>query len=166
MRLIPEFKSEDEEREFWATHDSTDYVDWSKARRLVLPSLKPSSRVGLAPLPIGLFKRLVEAASRPKCRIIELAVFRGHPEEGLANEPFQDISKIRPPSWITVYYELEESSTGQTASGAVNMYLDGDGHATEILGLDLLVTLFERDFADAIVDSLLAAVKYYEVARA
>jgi len=29
-RVIPEFKSETEEQEFWATHDSTDYVDWSR----------------------------------------------------------------------------------------------------------------------------------------
>lgn len=28
---IPQFSSEDEEREFWATHDSTEYIDWSKA---------------------------------------------------------------------------------------------------------------------------------------
>lgn len=31
LKSIPQFKNEDEEREFWATHDSTDYVDWSKA---------------------------------------------------------------------------------------------------------------------------------------
>ena len=166
MRPIPEFKSEDEEREFWATHDSTDYVDWSKARRLVLPNLKPKDFASHAHLPIDFFKRLVEAALRPKCRIIELAVFRDHPEAGLADEPFQDISEIQPPSWITVYYELEEISTGQTASGAVNMYVDEDGHAMEILGLDLVVGPFERDFAGAIVDSLLAAVEYYEIARA
>ena len=28
-KQIPKFESEDEEREFWATHDSTDYIDWS-----------------------------------------------------------------------------------------------------------------------------------------
>ena len=30
---IPQFNNEDEEREFWATHDSTEYVDWSKAEK-------------------------------------------------------------------------------------------------------------------------------------
>ena len=30
---IPQFSSEDEEREFWAAHDSTEYIDWSKAER-------------------------------------------------------------------------------------------------------------------------------------
>ncbi|MEK7679930.1 MAG: BrnA antitoxin family protein, partial [Deltaproteobacteria bacterium] len=41
-KKIPKFKSEDEEREFWATHDSSGYVGWKKARRVVLPELKPS----------------------------------------------------------------------------------------------------------------------------
>ena len=41
---IPEFKNEDEEREFWATHDSADYIDWDKAERVVFPKLKPSTK--------------------------------------------------------------------------------------------------------------------------
>jgi len=41
-KKIPKFKSEDEEREFWDRHSPLDYFDWSKAKRLVLPNLKPS----------------------------------------------------------------------------------------------------------------------------
>ena len=41
---IPKFQSEDEEREFWATHDSTEYVDWDNAEEVVLPKLKPSTK--------------------------------------------------------------------------------------------------------------------------
>jgi predicted DNA binding CopG/RHH family protein len=41
-KKIPKFKSEDKERKFWATADSTEYIDWEKARRTVLPNLKPS----------------------------------------------------------------------------------------------------------------------------
>lgn len=41
-RRLPKFKSEAEERRFWATHDSTEYLDWSKAERVVFPNLKPS----------------------------------------------------------------------------------------------------------------------------
>ena len=41
-KKIPKFKSEDEERKFWATQDSTEYVGWKKAKRVVLPELKPS----------------------------------------------------------------------------------------------------------------------------
>ena len=32
MKKIPDFKNENAERKFWATHDSTEYVDWSKAK--------------------------------------------------------------------------------------------------------------------------------------
>ena len=42
IKPIPKFKNEKEERKFWMTHDSTDYVDWSKARKAVFPSLKPT----------------------------------------------------------------------------------------------------------------------------
>ena len=44
MKDMPEFKNEEEEHEFWAEHDSTDYVDWSKAKRGVFPNLKPSTK--------------------------------------------------------------------------------------------------------------------------
>ncbi|MCA9898460.1 MAG: BrnA antitoxin family protein, partial [Anaerolineales bacterium] len=43
-KQIPEFENEDEEREFWATHDSTEYLDWEKAERAVFPKLKPSTK--------------------------------------------------------------------------------------------------------------------------
>lgn len=42
-KKIPVFKTEDEEREFWAQADSTEYVDWSKARIVRFPNLRPSS---------------------------------------------------------------------------------------------------------------------------
>jgi hypothetical protein len=52
LKTIPRFDSEDEEREFWATHDSGDYVDWSKAEviteRGAFPNLKRTA--GLIPL--------------------------------------------------------------------------------------------------------------------
>ena len=41
-KLIPRFDSEDEEREFWATHDSADYIDLSEASRAEMPNLKLS----------------------------------------------------------------------------------------------------------------------------
>lgn len=43
-KRIPAFKSEDEERKFWAKRDSTEYLDWSKAKRAVFPNLKPSTK--------------------------------------------------------------------------------------------------------------------------
>ncbi len=44
LKKIPNFKTEDEEREFWWTHDSTDYIDWSKAVIMRFPNLKPSRK--------------------------------------------------------------------------------------------------------------------------
>ncbi len=45
LEKLPEFKNEDEEREFWATHELTDYFDVSKAViNPVLPKLKPSTK--------------------------------------------------------------------------------------------------------------------------
>ena len=41
---LPKFKNEDEEAEFWNTHDSTDYFDWSKAKNVIFPNLRPTSR--------------------------------------------------------------------------------------------------------------------------
>lgn len=43
-KQIPTFKNEDDEREFWATHDATEFIDWSKAKRAVFPNLKPSTK--------------------------------------------------------------------------------------------------------------------------
>lgn len=44
FKILPIFKNEDEEREFWSTHDSTDYIDWSKAERVIFPNLKLTKR--------------------------------------------------------------------------------------------------------------------------
>jgi len=43
LRVIPRFKNEDEERDFWAKHDSTDYFDISKAEPVIFPNLKPTT---------------------------------------------------------------------------------------------------------------------------
>ena len=44
IKPIPNFASEDEERDFWTNHDSTEFVDWSNARRSTLSNLKPSTK--------------------------------------------------------------------------------------------------------------------------
>ena len=57
-KKIPTFKNEDEEREFWAAHDSTGYLDWKKARRVVLPELKPSLKTISLRLPESMLNEL------------------------------------------------------------------------------------------------------------
>jgi predicted DNA binding CopG/RHH family protein len=44
LKEIPKFKTEDDEREFWATHDASDYFDWDKAEFVVFPNLKQTTR--------------------------------------------------------------------------------------------------------------------------
>ncbi len=44
FKTIPRFKTEDEERDFWATHDATDYFDFFKRIELDLSRLKPSTQ--------------------------------------------------------------------------------------------------------------------------
>jgi predicted DNA binding CopG/RHH family protein len=55
---IPKFKSEREEQLFWAKRDSSDFVDWSKAKRAKFPELKPSSRTISLRLPQMLIDEL------------------------------------------------------------------------------------------------------------
>jgi len=43
LKPIPRFKTEDAEREFWATHDLTDYFDTNKAESVIFPNLKPTT---------------------------------------------------------------------------------------------------------------------------
>ncbi len=43
-KKIPKFETENQEREFWASHDSTEYVGWDKAKRVKFPNLKLSTR--------------------------------------------------------------------------------------------------------------------------
>lgn len=57
-KKIPEFKNEDDEREFWATHDSTEYVDWKKAKRVVLAELRPSLKTISLRLPESMIEEL------------------------------------------------------------------------------------------------------------
>ena len=62
---IPQFASEDEEREFWATHDSTDYIDWSKTEKnSSFPRLKPSTRTVSIRLPESLIAELKTLANK------------------------------------------------------------------------------------------------------
>ena len=61
---IPDFQSEEEGREFWATHDSSDYVDWGQARSAVYPSLKPSTETISLRLPASLLADLKILANR------------------------------------------------------------------------------------------------------
>lgn len=57
-KRIPKFTSEEEEQSFWAEADSTDYVDWSQAKPVTLPKLKPTMRTISIRLPEYLLEEL------------------------------------------------------------------------------------------------------------
>jgi predicted DNA binding CopG/RHH family protein len=61
----PKFKTEAEEREFWEENDSADYMDWSKARKVTMPNLKPSTKTISLRLPESLLESIkIEANKR------------------------------------------------------------------------------------------------------
>jgi predicted DNA binding CopG/RHH family protein len=64
LKPVPAFANEAEERQFWENHDSTDYVDWNKAQRVRLPSLKPTSAAISLRLPLPLLERIKVAANK------------------------------------------------------------------------------------------------------
>ena len=64
FRQIPTFSSEEEERRFWETHNSSDYVDWSKAQHVGFPNLKPSTTSISLRLPVTLLERIKIAANK------------------------------------------------------------------------------------------------------
>jgi predicted DNA binding CopG/RHH family protein len=64
LKTIPKFESEDEEREFWATHDSTEHVDWSRAKPTTFSRLKPSTQTISLRLPETLLENLKMLANQ------------------------------------------------------------------------------------------------------
>jgi predicted DNA binding CopG/RHH family protein len=57
-KKIPTFKDEDAEREFWGKADSTEYFDWSKAKRITLPNFRPTLRTISLRLPESMIAEL------------------------------------------------------------------------------------------------------------
>jgi predicted DNA binding CopG/RHH family protein len=63
-RKIPNFKNETEERKFWSSHDSVDYVDWRNGKRAVLTDLRPSARTISIRLPQAMLDELKLIANK------------------------------------------------------------------------------------------------------
>ena len=63
-KKLPEFENEDEERKFWATADSTEYVDWQAGKRKKLVQLKPSLKTISLRLPVSMIEDLKVLANR------------------------------------------------------------------------------------------------------
>lgn len=63
-KKIPKFKSEKKEREFWLRRDSTQYIDWRKAKKEIFPNLKPSVKTISLRLPESLLMDLKVLANK------------------------------------------------------------------------------------------------------
>lgn len=63
-KSLPHFATEAEERKFWESHDTADYVDWSRAQRVVFPNLKPSTTTISLRLPSPLLADLKVLANK------------------------------------------------------------------------------------------------------
>jgi predicted DNA binding CopG/RHH family protein len=64
LKSIPKFRNEAEERRFWETHDSSNFIDCSKSERARLPNLKPSTTSISLLLPVTLLERIKVAANK------------------------------------------------------------------------------------------------------
>ncbi len=63
-KQLPKFKNEDEEREFWATHDSTEFINWNQAARITFSNLKPSVKKISLRLPKSMLEELKLLANK------------------------------------------------------------------------------------------------------
>lgn len=62
-KAVPPFADEAQERAFWETHDSTEHLDWSKAGKVSLPNLKPTTKTISLRLPQHLLDAIKIAAN-------------------------------------------------------------------------------------------------------
>ena len=62
-KAIPQFANENEERTYWEAHDSTEHLDWTKAQKVTLPNLKPTTKTISLRLPQHLLDSLKVAAN-------------------------------------------------------------------------------------------------------
>lgn len=81
FKPIPHFRTEAEEREFWQTHDSTEYLDWSKAKRGIrFPNLKLTTKPITLRLPVSMIDRLKIEAHKmdiPYQSLIKQLIYKG-----------------------------------------------------------------------------------------
>jgi predicted DNA binding CopG/RHH family protein len=63
-KRVPEFRSEDDERRFWAENDSSEFIDWASASRRKLPNLRPSLRTISLRLPVSMIEDLKVLANK------------------------------------------------------------------------------------------------------
>ena len=64
LKDIPTFKNEEEERAFWATADSSDYLNWDNGEVTSFPKLKPSTKTISLRIPETMLNELRTIANK------------------------------------------------------------------------------------------------------
>ena len=64
LKKIPKFKSDEDERKFWAESDSSEFIDWSKADIVTLSKLKPSTKTISLRLPESMLEEIRTIANK------------------------------------------------------------------------------------------------------
>ncbi len=80
LKSVPKLKSTIEEDRFWQDKDSSDYIDWSLAKRAGLPNLKPSTRSISLRLPEALLNEIKILANKedvPYQSLIKILLAKG-----------------------------------------------------------------------------------------
>lgn len=80
FKKIPKFKSAVQEKDFWQTHDSSDYIDWTHAKKAIFPKLKPSTKTISLRLPDSLLNEIKTLANKedvPYQSLIKMLLAQG-----------------------------------------------------------------------------------------
>ena len=64
LKDIPNFKNEDEEREFWANADSSEFINWNNGEVVSFPKLKPSTKTISLRIPESMLEELRVLANK------------------------------------------------------------------------------------------------------
>jgi predicted DNA binding CopG/RHH family protein len=64
LKATPSFKTEKEEKKFWETHDSSEYIDWKNSQKVAFPELKPSTQSISIRLPSSLLEEIKVKANK------------------------------------------------------------------------------------------------------
>lgn len=98
FKPIPKFSTEAEERKFWECHDSTGYVDWSLARAVSFPNLRPSTKTISLRLPEDMLNAIRARANKldvPYQSLMKLWLAEKAAETGEFTPPVPKLRKAR-----------------------------------------------------------------------